>query len=410
MKILLVNEYFSNEVKTGANLIAYSTYYLLKNNNIETYFFSKDTGDFCYNQEINSLFPKSYEFNKSIYGQFLFRLNSLYNISAKRQFQKVLKKIQPDLVHVHITTELSLSILSLLRKYNIPYVLTVHDAQFVCPVMGNHGYCLDCNQSILNCIKKKCSRNNIFPSIYLAIKFYIYKKMLKKYPPKKIICPSIALKDYINKTRFANNIEFVCIPNSLDETFNNVKASYFNKNYFLFVGALNDSKGVGVLLEAIKKLPNNINFHFVGEGKQEEYYKQFAKENKLDNVKFLGKMNRQELISEYQNCIAVITPSIWFEIFGMINIEAFACGKPVIASKTGGIAEIIDDNINGLLFEPGNVQALVTCILKYWNNNDLVIAHGKEALNKVNELYKPKSYNDLLQKTYLSIIKGTKDD
>ena len=57
---------------------------------------------------------------------------------------------------------------------------------------------------------------------------------------------------------------------------------------------------------------------------------QYAKENNLDNVKFLGFKNREEIKEAYQNCIATIVPSNWFEIFGMINIESFINGKPVI--------------------------------------------------------------------------------
>ena len=395
MNILFINEYFTQCVKTGANTISFSTYFLMKEKGNTCYFYSNDEGTLFEKQNINKFFPKSHIYTNS----FLYRLNSIYNFEAAQNLEKVIKETKPDIVHIHAIMELSYSFVNVLKKHNIPYIITVHDPMYVCPVMGTRKqYCTLCSDNIFNCVKNRCSRDNYFNSLYMAIRFFINKKLIKNYEPKIIITPSKALQSYIKQTKFSKTAEFSVIPNALDKTFLNVIPNYKNKGYFLFVGNLLDVKGVNILLEAINNLPKDIDFHIIGDGLQKEKYLQFVKENNLNNVKFLGKKNRDELILEYQNCIAVIVPSNWFEIFGMINIEAFINGKPVIASNIGGIPEQVENEKTGLLFEPANVAQLQDCILKYWKNPDLVVEHGKNAYEKAKKQYsEERYYNELIQ-------------
>lgn len=405
MKILYINEYFTEEIKTGANVIAYNSFFFTMEAGNECYFFSNNEGTPLKKQKYNNLFPKSHINRKGLFNTIKYRVNSIFNFEAKRNLEKVLKEIKPDIVHIHAIMELSYSIIVVLKKLNIPYIITVHDAGFICPVMGTKSIgCTRCSINIINSVINKCSRNNYFNSLYVALKFFISKKILKIYPPKVIISPSNALKQYINNTKYANNIPIVCVYNSLDVDFINISPNYENQDYFLFVGNLLDVKGVNILLEAIKDLSSDIEFHIIGTGLQERKYKKFISENNLTNVKLLGKKNRKELINEYQNCIATIVPSNLFEIFGMINIESFANGKPVIASNIGGIPEIVEHNVNGLLFEPGNVEQLKECILKYWNNPNLVVEHGKKGYEKVLTNYTEDIYFKKLIKLYEEIL------
>lgn len=404
MRILYINEYFTKDNKTGANIVAFITYECVKSKGHKTYFFASDHKPFCDNNSITDNFPKGHK-----YGSLLFRLNSLYNFQAKRQLNKVIKQINPDIIHIHVIEELSYSILSTIEKNNIPCVMTIHDASYSCPIMGSRMYlCYKCADSVINCIINKCSRNNYFFSLYMTLKFIINKYYIKKYRLKKLILPSQALANYIKTSGFDNNVPTIVLPNCLDVTFENVTPNYSNKKYFLFVGNLNNTKGVKILLQTIKLLPKEINFKIVGTGICEQEYKEFVLHNNLHNVTFCGKMNRSQLIEEYKNCIALITPSTCFEIFGMINIEAFACGKPVIASNIGGIPEIVEDNVNGLLFEPGNVEQLKECILKYWNNQELAIEHGKNGYKKVITQYTEERYYCELMKVYEEVLSESK--
>ncbi len=405
MKILYIHEYFTDSEKNGANIVAFSNYHYMKKNGNEVYFFAVDTKPYLEESYYNKYFPQSHIHKKGILNNITYRINSIYNFQAKNNLKKILNSIQPDIIHIHSTLELSLSILKPIKDLNIPIVITVHDAGFSCPVMGTKTqYCSLCSESIFSCIKNKCSKDNYFCSIYMAFKFFINKYLIKKYRPNQLIIPSKALANYVITSKFDNNIPITLIPNCLDTAFSKITPNYSNKKYFLFVGNLNNVKGVKILLQAIKLLPKEINFKIIGDGICEQEYKEFVSKNNLHNVTFCGKMNRSQLIEEYKNCIALITPSIWFEIFGMINIEAFACGKPVIASNIGGIPEIVEDNVNGLLFEPGNVEQLKECILKYWNNPKLVLEHGKNGYQKAITKYTEDVYYQKLLKLYEKTI------
>lgn len=404
MKILYINEFFTEASKTGANIVAYLTYFCMKKHNFKAYFFANNSRPFLEDQIINDYFPPSYGFNSLGY-----RLNCLYNFTSKSKLEKVLDIIKPEIVHIHAIEEISYSILSSLHKRKIPYVITIHDASFACPVMGcKKQFCTLCSNSIINCIKNKCSRNNYFCSTYMGVKFRLNKYLLKKFKPAHLIIPSKTLADYIKLTKFDNNVPMTILPNCLDNIFNNIVPSYTNKQYYLFVGSLLDVKGVNILLNAVKNMPKDIYFHIVGDGKDKNKYTKFLNENGLNNVKILGELNRQQLIQEYQNCIALIVPSNLFEIFGMINIEAFINGKPVIASNIGGIPEIVEHNKNGLLFEPGNIEELKECILKYWNNREMAIEHGKNGYKKAITKYTENVYYQKLIQIYKDVVDGYK--
>lgn len=406
MKILYIHEYFTNDIKSGANIIAFMSHYKMIEKGNKVFFWALERGKLLEQQEINKYFPKSYADKKGLLNRIHYRINRIYNFEAEKKLEKVLDMVKPDIVHIHSLIELSYSILKPIKKRHIPCVMTTHDGTFVCPILGKITTgepCSLCSTSVLNCIKNKCSFDKYSCSIYVSLRLMVEKYLRKKYPIDYIIFPSQALLDYFKK---ANCISAYSknIPNALDPEFTYVKPNYANKGYFLFVGGLSKQKGVGILLDAIKHLPLNIEFRIVGAGTDEKDFKDFSDANNLFNVKFLGKKNRKELIDEYQNCIALIVPSNCFEIFGMINIEAFINGKPVIASNIGGIPEIVEHNKNGLLFEPGNVEQLKECILKYWNNPDLVVEHGKNAYQKVISKYTQELYYQNLKSIYNKLL------
>ena len=205
----------------------------------------------------------------------------------------------------------------------------------------------------------------------------------------------------------SNNI--ISIPNFLDRDMYNTVPNYNNRGYFLYAGRLVKHKGVQYLLQAMKELPRNIEIHIAGTGEFESELKHYKNEYNLNNVKFLGHLTREQLFNEYQNCIATLVASNWFEIFGLVNIESFINGKPVIASNIGGIPEIVEHNVNGLLFEPANIDQLKNCIMTYWNNPELVVQHGKNGYQKARNNYSEDRYYEQIIKIYQHVINKYKE-
>ena len=406
MKILLINSYFS--LIGGAEVIAYNTYKILKKHGHDVYFWATDYKPYIEeNYEYKEYFT---EYTGGTKNYLKNPIRYFYNNQAKRDLQRFISLIQPDIIHIHTLDMVTYSILELCKK--IPTIYTAHGANFFCPaasfMLNDKTLCKDqlCkNNNYLPCIFNKCAKGKLEPSIRRALMYYIKNRNLDNID--KFITPSTALKDAVIKANIGINSDSVYVINNfLTDGELESNPNYTNNGYFLYAGRLDITKGVHYLLSAMKDLPQNIELHIAGKGTEEEKLKQYANDNNMYNIHFLGYMDRENLKNEYQNCIASILPSNCFESFGMTSIEAFANGKPVIASNIGGIPEIVEQEKTGLLFEPTNVEELKQCILKYWNNPNLVIEHGQNGYNKVLEKYTEKVYYEKLVDLYQEVLNG----
>ena len=147
---------------------------------------------------------------------------------------------------------------------------------------------------------------------------------------------------------------------------NFISANFIKKDRFnlLFVGGLDAAhyfKGVEILLRAAAGL-NNFNFELtlVGDGDRRPEYEALALRLGLEKkIKFAGKLSGSDLIRVFQKADLLILPSINSnEAFGIVLIEALACGVPVMASDLPGVRRVFTDREEGLLVEPGSVSDL----------------------------------------------------
>lgn len=406
MKIIIENEIFKHQ--GGSETIAINTYEMLKRNGHDVYFFATDKKPY---------YEKNYKYSKYfprfVYSTKDYLKNPIayyWNFEAAKNLEKMIDKIKPDLIHFNLL--ISPSVLNICKRKKVPTVMTLHVPAPLCPSstmqLGDKIYCNDfkCkNGNYWHCVFNKCKNKSLENSARKALLSYIYKVSNSYSAINKLICCSNALREFCLQTNIGlekNNI--VTINNFLSNEELKTIPNYTNQGYFLYIGRLSPEKGVHYLLEAIKDLPRDIKLKIAGTGVEENKLKQYAKDNNLSNVEFLGFKNRDEIKDLYQNCISTILPCNWFEIFGMTNIESFINGKPVIASNIGGIPEIVEDNINGLLFEPGNVEQLKDCILKYWNNPNLVVEHGQNAYQKAITQYTEERYYTELINIYNEVI------
>ena len=410
MKIIIENEIFKHQ--GGTETIAIHTYEMLKRNGHDVYFFATDRAPY---------YEKNYKYSKYfprfVYSTKDYLKNPIayyWNFEAAKNLEKMIDEIKPDLIHFNLL--ISPSVLDVCRRKNIPAVMTLHVPAPPCPAstmqIGDKTYCksFNCkNGNYWHCILNKCKNKSLENSVRKALLSYVYKISNSYRAINKLICCSNALREYCLQTNIGldkNNI--VTINNFLSDDELKTIPNYANKGYFLYIGRLSPEKGVHYLLEAMRDLPKEIKLKIAGSGTKESKLKKYVKENNLYNVEFLGFKNREEIKELYQNCITTILPCNWFEIFGMTNIESFINGKPVIASNIGGIPEIVESGVNGLLFEPGNVEQLKECILKYWNNPDLVVEHGKNGYQKASTQYTEKRYYNELIEVYNDVLQNNK--
>ena len=132
-------------------------------------------------------------------------------------------------------------------------------------------------------------------------------------------------------------------------------------HFFLFMGRLGYVKGLDVLIEAFRmvaKRDPDIMLIVAGEGPEGPALRQRVKAIGLeDRIHFVGTVQGDDRAWLMQNALGFVLPSR-IETFGKVTVEAFACGTPVIGSRLGGIAELIQPGLNGLLVEPGDADVL----------------------------------------------------
>jgi glycosyltransferase involved in cell wall biosynthesis len=130
--------------------------------------------------------------------------------------------------------------------------------------------------------------------------------------------------------------------------------SLTNEGYYLIVSALVPYKRIDIAIEAFNT--NRKRLIVVGKGPEEETLRRLAK----PNIQFTGWVDDAELSKMYSGCTALVFPGV--EDFGIVPLEAMACGKPVIAYKAGGALETVIDGITGIFFEEQTLQAILSAI------------------------------------------------
>jgi glycosyltransferase involved in cell wall biosynthesis len=129
----------------------------------------------------------------------------------------------------------------------------------------------------------------------------------------------------------------------------------------LYVGRIDPRKGIATLLEALAGLPSEATLSVVGGGEEAHLDELRGRAGELglgDRVDFAGRRAREELPSIYAAADAVVFPVLWDEPWGLVPLEAMACGRPVVATGTGGSSEYLRDGRNCLLFAAGDAGQL----------------------------------------------------
>jgi glycosyltransferase involved in cell wall biosynthesis len=222
----------------------------------------------------------------------------------------------------------------------------------------------------------------------------------------KIVCISKQVREALIKWCPEIAHKIIIIKNAIPITkkFNSEE----NKIYdVIFVGRLERVKGVDILLKAIQILKEkhyrNLRVAIVGDGSLMESLKKLALRYRInENIDFLGV--RKDVLKLMRKSLIFVLPSMW-EGFGLVLLEAMSVGTPVVATKVGGIPEIIEDNKDGILLEPENPEELAKAILRLLSDVNLRSLISSNAYKKVKEEYSIEKYTKTLLSLYKELTK-----
>jgi glycosyltransferase involved in cell wall biosynthesis len=167
-----------------------------------------------------------------------------------------------------------------------------------------------------------------------------------------------------------------------------------------YFGRLVVEKGVDTLISAAADMPKGITFEVFGNGPLSGELESRAK-SVSSQVHFHG--FRDDIPECIQAMEAVIIPSVWEEAFPYAALEAMSVGRPVLASRVGGMPEIVDDGRTGLLFEKGDVVSLSEAARKLAGNPELCAKMGGEAREAHRQLYTIEKMAERIEAVYLSV-------
>ncbi len=291
----------------------------------------------------------------------------IYSKKNKAMFNQLLNDYSAKIIHLHnIYHHISPSILDAAKKRGLPIIFHAHDYKLICPnyqLYNNDKFLWDCcGQRAFNCLRKKCFKNSYLQSLLVSSEYFIHHQILDVY--KKNIDIYIAPSKYMKKAlvRFGFPEEKIVV------LYNFVKAEQIISepiigDYLLYFGRLSNEKGIDILIKSLKKVDKKIKLKIVGGGPEEKMLKDLVKKEKLEEqVEFTGPIYGDDLIKVIDNSKAVVMPSVWPENMPFSLLESLGRGKIVLASRVGGLPEIVEDKKNGLLFKPNNVNSLAEAI------------------------------------------------
>ena len=296
----------------------------------------------------------------------------LFGINAKKELKKLIKDENIDIIHGHYLFPAGWATVKAGKETNTKSYVTAH---------GSDMFEMYKKQSFMRPILKKVLKDaDVVLAVSNALKDEIINTNVPNIKEKiRIHWNSVDIDKL--KTTPENESKF---KNELIETYNIDQ----NKPIILFVGNIIKRKNVDLIIEAKKQIKSDANLVIVGDGpllaKLKEKVNKEKEEGKIDNIYFLGAKNNMEEI--YPCCDLLVLPS-FSESFGLVLIEALACGKAVIGSNVGGIKEIITDDV-GLLINPNDSADLANAIDRILQDNELMEKFKSNARNRAKDFSK----------------------
>jgi glycosyltransferase involved in cell wall biosynthesis len=343
----------------------------------------------------------------NILGQIGLAKRTVWSSDTFVEFGDLLDREKPDVVHVHnFFMLISPSIYGACRHRGVPVVQTLHNFRLLCPssnLFRDNHVCEECPEDGLwHSIQHACYRDSraATATVVLMLAWHRLFKTWDKSINRYIALTNFAREKFIAEGFPADRI--VVKPNFLESDPGPREQS---GDYAVFIGRLSPDKGVSTLLEAWERLPRQYPLRIVGDGILRNELEAKVRGRGL-NVTFCGYLSRQDSISTLKHARFLVMPSLGYETFGMVIVEAFACGIPAISSRQGAMQEIVRDRVTGLQFTPGDSVDLAQKVEWAWNSPLEIEAMGREGRREYEERYTAKKNYEMLMGIYEGVVKS----
>jgi glycosyltransferase involved in cell wall biosynthesis len=340
--------------------------------------------------------------------QLLDAASSVYSPLARKKMRDLLAVARPDVAHLHnVYYQLTYSILDELYAQDIPVVMTLHDPHIGCPahVLYRDGQeCRRClHGAALSAVRFRCVKGSAAASAFGAAEATLNRVSRKYRKIASFLCPSEYMAGVARDVGIPES-RIEVIPNFLpDEETASPVTELESAPRFLFAGQLAEHKGVNDLLAAFERTGLSAGtLVLAGRGPLESAVAAAAARN--PRIIYLGSVSRETVAAELRRCRAAILPSRWPENGPMSVLEARAAAVPVIGSDRGGLPEMIDHDIDGLIHGAGNVHELRVSIERLAKDAALATTLGHAGWERLQRDYGAARHYDSLMSCYEAAI------
>jgi glycosyltransferase involved in cell wall biosynthesis len=341
------------------------------------------------------------KFQKAIFG-----LDTIYSRRTVREVSDLVGRFRPDIAYVHnVFPLISPSLYHVLHRLGVPSVHVIHDFRLWCP--NSRFYINDqpCQQCQLGnywpAIQKRCVQGNAGYSAIYAGSLYVNRKLGFTNKIGGYICLTEFAKNLLLESNVPETKIYVC-PNHIDTS--KFRPQFGGGQYVLYLGGLYRDKGVMTIAKAFAHLPH-IPLKFVGTGDAEQELRDFIQQNRLDNIELVGFKNGQEKLEYLRNSIFTIVATHCYETFGLVVLEAFASGKPVVASAIGALPYLVQPEQTGLLFQSQDADDLAGKVRWLYERPEQIERMGRAARDLVERKYDSRFRYAALRAIFEKVIK-----
>jgi len=332
----------------------------------------------------------------------------LWSLEAKRRLDALIRGWKPDLAHLHnFHHQISPSILPLLKRRGVTTVVTLHDWKWVCPIytcFSRGRACERCRGGrFYRCALRRCHRGSAARSLLAAAETTLHRSLLRlERRVDLFIAPSLFMKRKLRDMGLRAPIAH--LPHFIDAALYRPSLEPPREASFIYFGRLAPEKGLGSLLRAANGLPWPL--VMAGDGPMRPELEQAAAALPAGRLTLHPHLGRDGLAEAVRRASFAVLPSEWYENAPLSILEAFALGKPVVASRIGGIPELVQDGETGLLVEPGDVEGLRRAVSGLASDPARAAEMGRRARRFVEERLNPEDHYHRLMAAYERAGKG----
>lgn len=402
MKILFANKYFFRN--GGSEVVMFDEMETLRSLGAEVIAFSmRNPANLPSDQASYFVTEKSYRAASTI-DRLRAAVSFVHSPEAVAKIDDLIRIEKPDVLHCHnVYHQLTPSIVRRARHLGVPVVLTLHDYKTVCPVytrLRNGVPCTECSTAgFERVLVNRCSGGSLGRSALLWAEARYHAAMRSYEQVDRFVAPSRFMRDAVIGRLGADKV--VRIPNGIDAS--RIAPCDSDDGYVLFVGRVSSEKGVETLLRAQAAAGDSWTLKIAGTGPLLDELKA-----RYPRAHFVGHLTGEKLGAVTRGAAIVVVPSQWHENCPLSILEAMANGKPVVASRIGGIPELVRHGVTGLLFEPGNIAELAAHVRTLLDDTGLRRRLGARARTLVETEHSSRAHAAALWSLYHDVITARK--